>query len=122
MIIFFLGKIKKCNLQKILIMKRNYIKLLSTLSMLFAFYTFGQGSFNVPEIIYYQFDQAGSSSAQNSASPGTSGAGTINGSLTQSGIGQFSTALEGTGQSSTTNNINNKSHRRLDNLLLVRYG
>jgi len=74
-------------------------------TMLFALHAFGQTTFNVPEVLYYKFDQSGTT-VQNFANPGTPGAGAINGNFTQAGVGQFGSALVGTGTSGTANNIN----------------
>ncbi|RFC54075.1 LamG-like jellyroll fold domain-containing protein [Brumimicrobium aurantiacum] len=87
-------------------MKKLSINLLCSICiLLFSFYTYSQTTFNVPEILYYKFDQSGTM-VTNHANPGSSGSGTINGSLSQSGIGQFGSALEGSGVSGTTNYIN----------------
>ncbi|MFA5670678.1 MAG: GEVED domain-containing protein, partial [Balneolaceae bacterium] len=85
-------------------MRLNYIKFFGFVSMLFTFYAFGQGAFNVPEVLYYKFDQTGTT-VQNHANPGTSTAGTIFGNLSQSGVGQFGSALVGTGGPGTSNGI-----------------
>ena len=74
---------------------------------LFAFIYIGQTAAQVPEILYYKFDQSGTTVTNLASSPpmGTETA-TIEGSLTQGGMGQCDGALIGSGNSSNTDYVN----------------
>jgi len=60
---------------------------------------------NVPEKIYYKFDVAGPSVANNASAPVGNNPAPVLG-LTQGGVGQFGLALIGNGGSSSTNYVN----------------
>jgi len=86
-------------------MKRSYLKLI----LAFVFITLFPLSihaYDVPELIYYKFDNAGGSTVMNEASApvGTNPA-PVSGQ-TMGGTGQFGSALIGNGGSSTTNRVN----------------
>src|SRR5690554_522548 len=61
---------------------------------------------DVPELMYFKFDQSTGNQTPNDANPVTrlgGPTGTVNGNLTVGGVGQFGTALIGTASSSTAN-------------------
>jgi hypothetical protein len=67
----------------------------------------GGGGYGLPEVLYYLFDEAGSTTTQNFADPGRGSAfADVLGGLTMGPTGQFDNALIGTGGSSSTDYVN----------------
>lgn len=70
-------------------------------------YETGGGGFGLPEVLYYLFDEAGSSTTQNFAVPGSgSQFADVLGGLTMGPTGQFDDGLIGSGGSSSTDYVN----------------
>jgi hypothetical protein len=67
----------------------------------------GSGGGAFPEVLYYQFDNAGGTTVENRAIPGRGSAtATLEGGLTMGSTGQFGAAAIGSGGSSTTDYVN----------------
>ncbi len=81
------------------------------LALMLAASVFAQ---NVPELIYYKFDAAGTTVANEASSPVGLNPATVNG-LTIGGTGQFGMGLLGNGGSSTTNYVNTGWNTNLGN-------
>lgn len=70
-------------------------------------YETGGAGFGFPEILYYTFDETGSDSTQNFASPGSGfDWAQLIGGMTIAPAGQFGSALNGTGGTGTTDYVN----------------
>ena len=63
-------------------------------------------TYDVPELMYYQFDEVGTSVTNLASAPVGSNPATIEGAMTQGSSGQFGGGLIGTGGSSSTDRLN----------------
>lgn len=100
---------------KTTVMKQKITLLLACLTLiLFAKEVSAQGT--VPEILYYKFNQTGTTVTNEASNPpaGTNTA-TINGGLTQGGVGLCETGLIGTGGSSSTDFVSTGWNTNLGN-------
>ena len=69
--------------------------------------TGGGGTYGLPEVLYYLFDEAGSTTTQNYANPGSGFPfAEVLGGLTMGPTGQFDNGLIGSGASSSTDYVN----------------
>lgn len=83
--------------------KKLYSLLMLTILTLFIGVGYAQ---DVPELMYFKFDQSTGNQTPNDANPATRVGGataTIMGNLTVGGVGQFNTGLQGTATSSASN-------------------
>ena len=70
-------------------------------------YETGGGGYGLPEVLYYLFDEAGSTTTQNFAVPGSGSAfADVLGGLTMGPTGQFDNALIGAGGTGSTDYVN----------------
>ncbi len=85
-------------------MKYLYIFIFSAL--IFATTAFAQ-NYEVPEFLYYKFNETGMTSTQNLANPGVGDpSAALNGTISMGGVGQFDAGLIAAGGLSSTNYVN----------------
>ena len=96
-------------------MKKSYLGVLALLALIFTS-NFVDAQGTVPEILYYKFDQTGTTvTNEASAPPAGTATGTLMGSMTQGGNGLCGSALVGTGGSSTADYVSTGWNTNLGN-------